>query len=471
MPAETIDAMRDDDWRSLTSAIENGTCILMLGPDAFTVDVDGATLPLAVALARWVLDDKLRDRLGPDDIGVDPAKPWTVAQVAIAKEDAYTVRSWAKDFYDSHDTVSEELQTLASLPFELVISTSPALTAERAFRDAKPDTHGDFYDYTAPARTGMPDPTRRAPVVYNLFGSLKNTESMLLSDHERFEYLVSVIKETPPLPEKLLSRLRDRKQSFLFVGFDLMQWQLRMLIHVLANNTQRTYKSFALELDEAAVDGETRMFYTAGHKVHFVDMDIATFATELRARVPRAPDDMATTDTARTDTATTDMPTTKVADVERGTRAPEPVFDAGAPTVFMCHAHEDAAVAERVSDGLRANRINVWLDKDALAGGDSWKEIIEGQIQRDVNYCVVLQSANLLHKSDGFVNREINLALDRQLEYRFPRVFLIPAIIDGEENRLWELHKLQSVDLAAPDGIDRLVRVIKSDMDLASRQT
>jgi hypothetical protein len=459
MPAETIDAMRDDDWRSLTSAIENGTCILMLGPDAFTVEVDGETLPLAVALARWVLDEKLRDRLGPDDIGVDPAKPWTVAQVAIAKEDAYTVRSWAKDFYDSHDTVSEELQTLASLPFELVISTSPALTAERAFRDAKPDTHGDFYDYTAPARTGMPDPTRRAPVVYNLFGSLKNTESMLLSDHERFEYLVSVIKENPPLPEKLLSRLRDRKQSFLFVGFDLMQWQLRMLIHVLANNTQRTYKSFALELDEAAVDGETRMFYTAGHKVHFVDMDIPTFAAGLRARVPQELD---------ATTATTESAPAQEAGV--APRPPAPVLDPGAPTVFVCHAHEDAAFAARVSEGLQANRINVWLDKEALGGGDAWNDVIEDRIRHDVNYCVVLQSVHLLHKTQGYVNKEINLALDRQLEYRKPRVFLIPAIIDAAQNALRELENLQSVDLTGADGVDQLVRVIRRDMDLASRQ-
>src|SRR5688572_16408175 len=267
MTAPGASAMRDEDWRSLTSAIKNGTCILMLGPEAFVADFDGETLPVSVGWARWVLNEKLKDRLAPAELAdVDPSNPWAVAQLAVEKEDAYTLRSWAKDFYDTHDTVSEAMHTLASLPFELVINTSPGLTAERAFQQAKPATHSDFYDWTAPARTSMPDATRDAPVVYNLFGSLKNTDSVLLSDRDRFEYLVSVIKENPPLPEKLLSRLRDRKQSFLFVGFDLVQWQLRMLIHVLANNVQRVYKSFALKLDETVVDGEARMFYTAGHK-------------------------------------------------------------------------------------------------------------------------------------------------------------------------------------------------------------
>ena len=123
MTAPGAGAMRDDDWRSLTSAIENGTCILMLGPDAFVADFDGETLPVAVGWARWILNEKLKDRLGPDDADVDPSNPWTVAQLAVDKEDAYTLRSWAKDFYDTHDTVSEALHTLASLPFELIIST------------------------------------------------------------------------------------------------------------------------------------------------------------------------------------------------------------------------------------------------------------------------------------------------------------------------------------------------------------
>ena len=239
-------AMRDDDWSSLTSAIENGTCTLMLGPDAFTAEFDGELLPISVGLARWVVHEKLRDRLGPEDADLDPSNPWAVAQVAAAKEDAYTVRGWAREFYETHSAVSQALHDLATLPFELVVNTSPGLAAEVAFHTAKPGTYSDFYDRKAPARTLMPDPSGDAPIVYSLFGSLKNKDSMLLSELDRFEFLIAVIKENPPLPEKLLSRLRDRNQSFLFLGFDLAQWQLRMLVHVLANNVQREYKSFAL---------------------------------------------------------------------------------------------------------------------------------------------------------------------------------------------------------------------------------
>jgi hypothetical protein len=439
--------MRDEDWSSLTSSIENGTCILMLGPEAYVAEFGGETMPVAVGLARWVLEEKLKGRLGPEDGNLHASDPWTVAQVAAAKEDAYTIRSWAKDFYESHDTVSDALRTLASLPFELVINTSPGLTAEKAFQRLKPASHSEYYDWTAPARTTMPDPSKDAPVIYNLFGSLRNKDSMLLSENDRFEFLIAIIKENPPLPEKLLSRLRDRRQSFLFIGFDLAQWQLRMLIHVLANNVQRVYKSFALEAEGIELDGAARMFYSMGHKVHFVDMDLTAFAEQLRERLP---DEADTTSGA----------------VASGNG---PALGADAPTVFLCHAHEDAAFAARVTTGLRTNGINVWLDKDALGGGDDWNEEIAQWIRRDVNYCVVLQSINLRNKAVGYVNKEISLALDRQQQYRRPRIFLIPAIIDRAENILEELDVLQAVDLTAPDGIDSLVRVIRRDLALGSR--
>ena len=463
MTAPGASAMRDEDWRSLTSAIEHGTCILMLGPNAFVADFDGETLPVAVGLARWVLNE-LKDRLGPGDADVDPAKPWTVAQLAVEKEDAYTLLSWAQDFYKQHDTVSDALRTLASLPFELVINASPGFTAERAFREAKPATHGTFYSWTAQAHTDMPDPSRSAPVVYRLFGALEVDDSVPLTEHDRFEYLVAVIKDFPPLPAKLLSRLRDRKQSFLFVGFDLAQWQLRMLIHVLANNVQRVYKSFALELDKSGVDGDARMFYAAGHKVHFVDMDITAFASELAARVPS---DVDHSKTIGAEPSSNGPPAPRAVPAV----ASEPMLDPSAPTVFVCHAHEDAAFAARLTDGLRANNINVWIDKDELTGGDVWNNEIEVSLRNAVNYCVVLRSENLRRKTKSYVNKEIKIALDIQQYCSDERVFLIPAIIDHGDNIKRELQGLQAIDLTESDGVDQLVRVIRRDMRAASAQS
>ena len=61
------------------------------------------------------------------------------------------------------------------------------------------------------------------------------------------------------------------------------------------------------------------------------------------------------------------------------------------------------------------------------------------------------------------------MALDRQTEYRKPRRFLIPTIVDSQESRIDDLKHLQSTDLSEPDGLKDLVRTIKRDVDLKGR--
>jgi hypothetical protein len=291
----------------------------------------------------------------------------------------------------------------------------------------------------------MPDPSVDAPVVYHLYGSLEQPASMILSDSDRLDFIVAVIADEPPLPPKLKSTLCDSERSFLFLGFDLGQWQFRVLLHVLARDVPR-YKSFALELADKGLDAETREFYRSGHKIHFVSGDLAAFARELRSRVPV---------------------------VEAAPRLPEPNGSAlppDAPLVFICHASEDKDEAERVAEGLAGNGIDTWFDRDDLEGGDEWDALIRRTITQQVDYVVVLQSASLRSKDVGYVNREIELARDRQQEYRPPRRFIIPVVIDDPANRLTELERWQSVDLTDPKGIDDLVRVIKRDLSLRDRQ-
>jgi TIR domain/SIR2-like domain len=438
MPVSTILAMRDGDWASLTSSIESGRCILMLGPDAFMADFGGEILPIAVGLARFV-----KEHLGDQYAYLDPSNPWSVAQVAVLQEDANTLRAWVHEFYDTHNTESESLNNLASLPFRLIVNTSPGFSAERAFKRVKPDTHVDFYDRTAPARIYLPDPTVDAPVLYGLYGSLQQPSSMILSENDRFDFLISIITENPPLPQKLTSSLCDPRQSFLFLGFNLAQWQLRMLVHVVLRKVQRENKSFALELERDRIDEEAQLFYMIGHKLHFVDMDLPTLTNELRTRVHQP------------------------GPMSDGHDHAVPAYDA--PTVFLCHAHEDAEFALQVANGLRSNGINVWLDRDNLRGGDAWDDVIERVLYRDVQYVVVLQSASLKAKDVGYVNKEVHLAIERQSYYRPPRVFLIPASIDGPESNLAELEKYQTIDLSMSDGMNDLVKAIKRDLDAASR--
>jgi hypothetical protein len=52
------------------------------------------------------------------------------------------------------------------------------------------------------------------------------------------------------------------------------------------------------------------------------------------------------------------------------------------PTVFLSYARTDAEMVDRIAADLKAEGINVWLDRDRLTPGESWVEQIEGAIKR-----------------------------------------------------------------------------------------
>src|SRR5688572_3156207 len=58
----------------------------------------------------------------------------------------------------------------------------------------------------------------------------------------------------------------------------------------------------------------------------------------------------------------------------------EPVSDPG-KAVFLSYASQDAEVARRICETLRASGVEVWFDQSELVGGDAWDQKIRKQIK------------------------------------------------------------------------------------------
>ncbi|HVU24938.1 MAG TPA: TIR domain-containing protein [Opitutus sp.] len=98
--------------------------------------------------------------------------------------------------------------------------------------------------------------------------------------------------------------------------------------------------------------------------------------------------------------------------------------------VFLSYAHEDAPSAKRIADALRAGGIEVWLDEDALRGGDAWDQKIRRQI-RDCALFVPLISASTQARREGYFRLEWRLAVERMQHMDDDLPFLVPVVIDG----------------------------------------
>jgi len=102
---------------------------------------------------------------------------------------------------------------------------------------------------------------------------------------------------------------------------------------------------------------------------------------------------------------------------------------ASAGAVFLSHASEDAAVAERIATALRAAGIEVWFDRSELRGGDAWDRQIRHQI-RECRLFVPVISAQTDARREGYFRREWKLAVDRTHDMSERVAFLVPVVID-----------------------------------------
>jgi len=102
--------------------------------------------------------------------------------------------------------------------------------------------------------------------------------------------------------------------------------------------------------------------------------------------------------------------------------------------VFLSYASQDAEVARRIADALRAAGVEVWFDQDTLVGGDAWDQKIRGQVSACALFVPVI-SANTQERQEGYFRLEWHLAEQRSLLIAKGRPFIVPVSIDATRER------------------------------------
>jgi adenylate cyclase len=102
---------------------------------------------------------------------------------------------------------------------------------------------------------------------------------------------------------------------------------------------------------------------------------------------------------------------------------------ASSRAVFLSYASQDAEVAARICNALRAAGIEVWLDQSELRGGDAWDASIRKQI-RECALFVPLISAHTEARGEGYFRLEWKLAVERSRLLADDQAFLLPLVLD-----------------------------------------
>lgn len=181
----------------------------------------------------------------------------------------------------------------------------------------------------------------QAPLVYRLFGDAREPNSLVLSENDLLDFLIAIVSDRPPLPNSLGGALKRANQSFLFVGFGITQWYLRVLLKVLVRSLEfhRTGSdTFATELLlglSEDVREQTILFYQRGTPIELEDAEIGAFLTKLNERL----------------------------DAEGGVIEQSRLIGPR-PHVFISYAREDGDLARRTLDALEEATSNPgWTPK------------------------------------------------------------------------------------------------------------
>jgi hypothetical protein len=127
--------------------------------------------------------------------------------------------------------------------------------------------------------------------------------------------------------------------------------------------------------------------------------------------------------------------------------------------VFLCHARADKSTVRTLSRRLQADGIEPWLDEEKLLPGQIWSEEIEIAVRKSDAVVVCLSKQSVT--KEGYVQKEIALALDLASEKPEGTIFLIPVRLQqcSVPNRLRPWHW---VDLFEEDGYTKLLGALRT---------
>ena len=154
---------------------------------------------------------------------------------------------------------TEELEphrVLARLPFPIYITTNPDSLLIDALKEVnRTECQQEFFHWREDRTFGNGqhdpgqyndeldiEPTWDQPLVYHLFGHFEDPESILLSEDNYFDYLIGATSNRQSMPTAVRLALTDR--FLLFLGFQMTDWDFRVLLRIIVNQVGGRNRNF-----------------------------------------------------------------------------------------------------------------------------------------------------------------------------------------------------------------------------------
>jgi len=288
--------LQDRDWDVLMGRIRAGKCTPFLGAGAAH-----GVLPLGSQIAR----DWAKEFGYPLEDAGNLARVATY--LAVQYDAMYPKEMLLKKWFQNpklpdYTNPVEPHATLASLPISVYMTTNYDPFMTEALKAAGKNPHRELCRWNNFIKDSPSifdddpgfEPSPAEPVVFHLHGHDKFAESLVLTEDDYLDFLVSISKDSELLPHQMRRSLTGT--SLLFVGYSLTDSSFRVLFRGLVTSLEQSLRRISVTVQLPPVSdqdaSESHQAETQAYLAkYFEQSDIRVywgtaqeFMTELRTR-------------------------------------------------------------------------------------------------------------------------------------------------------------------------------------------
>ena len=232
----------DQDLKRVLDLVAGGVrdqkSILFLGAGVHAAPPDGSPFdypvdqrpPIGSALSRELARScELAQRYPDEDLG-------NLQRVALFYEierSRHQLVEVVRDAVQVNKRPSPMLRALAELDFPLVITTNYDQLFENALAAAGKQPRVAVYTPELEATTDYRDPTPQSPVVFKIHGDIARPETIVVTDEDYIQFVLRMSNKDPYDPVPLTLKFYLTGWTTLFVGYSLLDYNLRLLFKTL----------------------------------------------------------------------------------------------------------------------------------------------------------------------------------------------------------------------------------------------
>jgi SIR2-like protein len=184
----------------------------------------------------------------------------------------------------NYDDVLERAFVQAKEPFDLVTYVSEGETRGK-FLHSDPDGQSRVIDIPNQYRELS---LEKRTVILKIHGAINRTvadgegDSYVITEDHYIDYLTRTDLANL-IPVTLTAKLR--KSHFLFLGYGLRDWNLRVILHRIAGEQRLNYQSWAIQRHPTTLDEK----FWGRRDVDILDIDLARYIAAVRGRLRLLP--------------------------------------------------------------------------------------------------------------------------------------------------------------------------------------